>query len=153
MENILDLNVGEEGIKDMVVDKGNVAFQAHRNRHHRGGRIRRKRTSKKEEEGFDAMHDVARVAFEATVASGLKPGILTLASEKKKYGGNRARYLKARDYVLRIWYRNPTVYLSKAACVGSYDGDDENVRRVVVLSQKVKDFVKGSMETVCPLLV
>ena len=35
----------------------------------------------------------------------------------------------------------------------SYDGDDENVRRVVVLSQKVKDFVKGSMETVCPPLV
>lgn len=140
MENMPALNGAEEvkmeDIKDTVVDKRDVAVQEQRNRHHRGGRIRRKRTSKDVEEGFDAMHDVARVSFEATVASGLKPGILTLASEKKKYGGNRSRYLKVRDYVLRVWYRNPTVYLSKAACVGSYDGEDD-----VEFVEQVYDFL------------
>lgn len=97
-----------------------------RNRHHRGGRIRRKMNIEDihATEEFDAMHDFARAAFEATISSGLKPGILTLAAEKKRYGGRRGQYLKVRDYVLGKWHKDTSVFLTKSACLESYPGDD-----------------------------
>lgn len=104
-----------------------------RNRHHRGGRIRRKinKEDDNSRQDFDAMHDFARIAFEATISSGLKPGILTLAAEKKRYGGRRNQYLKVRDYVLSKWYKDTSVFLSKAACVESYPGDDPGEKEFV----------------------
>lgn len=96
-----------------------------RNRHHRGGRIRRKinKEDSNATKEFDAMHDFARTAFEATISSGLKPGILTLSAEKKRYGGRRSQYLKARDFVLSKWYKDRSVFLTKSACIESYPGD------------------------------
>jgi len=82
----------------------------------RGRRLRRQ--AEDDRDGYEAMHDFGRLTYEATIASGLKPGILTLASEKKRYGGMRGEYLKARDHVLRMWYSDTTVYLSESACIG-----------------------------------
>ena len=43
------------------------------------------------------------VTLRATLDAGLKPGLLTLQGEKRKHSGDRARYMKVRDYVLTAW--------------------------------------------------
>ena len=117
-----------------------VIQNSQRNRHHRGGRIRRKTDSEHDVgSGFDGMHDVARLSFEATISSGLKPGILTLPAEKKKYGGNRSQYLRARDFVLSKWYTDMTVYLTKSACLDSYPNNSSEEEREFVA--EVYDFL------------
>ena len=103
-----------------------LGYTGGRNRHHRGGRIRRKINKEDDQDmaELDAMQDIARTAFEATISSGLKPGVLTLAAEKKRYGGRRIQYLKVRDYVLSTWYKDRNVFLTKSACIESYPCDD-----------------------------
>ena len=59
--------------------------------------------------------DLLHPAASATVAAGLKPGILTLPAEKKRYGGNRNEYLEARDFVLLQWEKDKTRFLSEEA--------------------------------------
>ena len=117
-----------------------VIQSSQRNRYHRGGRIRRKTDSEHDVgSGFDGMHDVARLSFEATISSGLKPGILTLPAEKKKYGGNRSQYLRAREFVLSKWYTDMTLYLTKSACLESYPGNSSEEEREFVA--EVYDFL------------
>jgi monoamine oxidase len=70
----------------------------------------------------DVTQDTSVV--EATFASGLKPGILTLASEKRHYGGNRARYIKVRDYILKEWYKERDAYLTSKVCLENYKGEE-----------------------------
>ena len=56
--------------------------------------------------------------------AGLKPGLLTLQGEKRKHSGDRARYMKVRDYVLTAWGKDRTRYLGREACVAGYVGEE-----------------------------
>lgn len=64
--------------------------------------------------------DLRHPAAHAIVGSGLRPGMLTLPAEKKRYSGNRSEYLEARDFVLLKWDEDHTRFLSEDACVGEH---------------------------------
>lgn len=61
--------------------------------------------------------DLAGGSDAATVMAGLKPGLLVLNEEKKRYSGNRLEYIEARNYVLQKWWSDPTRYLSESVCL------------------------------------
>ena len=75
-------------------------------------------------------HDESPI-LTAVTAAGLKPGVLTLPAEKKRYGGNRSEYLEARDFVLLQWEHDKTRFLTEEACVrAAPDGRQRMVREV-----------------------
>ena len=80
----------------------------------------------------DLIHEEHSTAVVyATVAAGLKPGMLTLPAEKKRYGGNRLEYLEARDIVLLQWEQNKTRFLTEETCIkAAPDGKQRLVREV-----------------------
>lgn len=66
-----------------------------------------------------------------TVAAGLKPGVLVLNDEKKRYSGNRIEYIEARNFVLQQWWSDPTRYLTENECVKSAPEDRRKFVREV----------------------
>lgn len=80
--------------------------------------------------GALSHEDLLHPAATAAVAAGLKPGMLTLQAEKKRYGGNRNEYLEARDFVLLQWEQDKTRFLSEEACIKAAPGDRDQKRMV-----------------------
>lgn len=80
--------------------------------------------------GALSHEDLLHPAATAAVAAGLKPGMLTLQAEKKRYGGNRSEYLEARDFVLLQWEQDKTRFLSEEACIKAATGDRDQKRMV-----------------------
>jgi len=75
--------------------------------------------------------DLTHPAAAATVAAGLRPGILTLPAEKKRYSGNRAEYLEAREFVLLQWDEDHTRFLAEETCLkAAPEGRQRIVREV-----------------------
>jgi hypothetical protein len=80
--------------------------------------------------GALSPQDLLNPAASASVAAGLKPGMLTLQAEKKRYGGNRSEYLEARDFVLLQWEQDKTRFLTEEACIKAAPGDRDQKRMV-----------------------
>jgi Flavin containing amine oxidoreductase/DEK C terminal domain len=80
--------------------------------------------------GALSHEDLLHPAATAAVAAGLKPGMLTLQAEKKRYGGNRSEYLEARDFVLLQWEQDKTQFLTEEACIKAAPGDRDQKRMV-----------------------
>ena len=88
----------------------------------RGGRASRRGIRADDRTATTTANSTATTtaALSALVDAGLKPGVLTLQGEKRKYSGDRARYLKARDYVVAEWAKDRTRFLGRQACVDGY---------------------------------
>ena len=108
------------GVEDLK-ERGDQDDDMVHNRYHaRQGRMKRRLQKVKEYEEEHVSLKSGLSSLEATIAVGLKPGVLTLLPEKKKYGGNRNEYLEARDHIVRLWYSNRLYFLTEEACVGRW---------------------------------
>jgi hypothetical protein len=84
-----------------------------------------------QQHGTTTEEFLAHPATAATVSAGLKPGLLTLPAEKKRYGGYRHEYTEARNFVLQQWWADPSRFLSLEECLKAAPYDRQRIVKEV----------------------